>query len=123
MTEQESDVCSEIENGLYEEFNWLFADNSKYVKMINIVENAIDKNSKKLQTQKAIECLKEVREIIYDDYKNCKDLAKRYLLTEYGEGCIDVDTIYINHIDNKIKELEEKANDKTVTDGKEGNNK
>lgn len=58
------------------------------------------------QNQKAIECLKEVKNYIYDDYKNCEMLRERKNLTEYGEGCFESDADYIKFINSKIKELE-----------------
>lgn len=96
MTEQECNVCNEIENGLYEEFSWLFRDDGNYIKMVNIVENAIDKYSQNKQNQKAIECLKEVRKSFIDT-NNLPDL---YFTT------ISLKDLY-TVIDNKIKELEE----------------
>ena len=59
MTQNEVEVIIEIENGLFSEFAWLFRDDNKYIAMMKIVENAIDKYSKK-QNKKTIECLKEV---------------------------------------------------------------
>ena len=65
MTQNEVDVVNEIENGLFHEYTWLFSrKNHEYVKMVKIVENAIDKYSQKLQNQKAIECLKEIKAYI-----------------------------------------------------------
>ena len=57
--------------------------------------------------QKAIECLKEVKEYIYDGYRYCEMLREQKSLTKYGEGCLETDDNHIQFIDTKIKELEE----------------
>lgn len=91
MTQNEVDVVNEILNGLFSEYYWLFRKNHEYVKMLKIVENAIDKYSQNRQTQKAIECLKECEYYIID------------LLAGNYDNTLGIICAYI---DTKIKELE-----------------
>ena len=90
---------------------WFSCDKKDFGQIIS-ANNLLAKENEELkhnQNQKAIECLKEVKNYIYDDYKNCEMLRERKTLTEYGEGCFESDADYIKFINNKIKELEGKV--------------
>ncbi|MDY6382160.1 MAG: hypothetical protein SPK94_07910 [Bacteroidales bacterium] len=70
----------------------------------SIKEMPKEVNITKLQNQKAIECLKDVKKWLDERYSFIE-----CCMTKYAKGCLDTSRETIEFIDNKIKELERKV--------------
>lgn len=90
----------------------LYADETKLVSWFEDTECEVETEDcelcllEPLQTQKAIECLKEVREELSYRVIPYDKLYESEEYTRYDEGCLDSYHFAIRRIDNKIKELE-----------------
>ena len=86
MSNDENEVVLEIENGLFNEFYWLFKNDKNYIVMMKIVENAIDKYQKYIKENIRKQVCDKIRKQI-DWQAFCEDDDNPY-------GIISVKTLH-----------------------------